>query len=75
MTILLRFCWRAYDFTLRFYPPDLREGFGPEMSEVFRQQTFEAWAEGDWATLLTVIWYATRELFTEALPLGQAHRR
>jgi hypothetical protein len=68
MTTLLSFCWRAYDFTLYFYPADLREGFGSEMSEVFRQQTLHAWTERRWGMLLAVIWYAARELFTEALP-------
>src|SRR5690242_817413 len=68
MLMLLRFCWSAYDFSLCCYPPALREDFGEEMSVVFRQQTLDAWMEGGWRTLAIVIWYAVRELFTEALP-------
>jgi hypothetical protein len=68
MTFLLKLCWRAYDASLRFYPPALRAGYGFEMSELFRQQTTDALAEGGWPLLLAVIWCAVKELFTEALP-------
>jgi hypothetical protein len=68
MLVLLRFCWRAYDIALRFYPQALRESFGPDISEAFRLQTLDAWHEGGWLMLLRVLGCATRELFTEALP-------
>jgi hypothetical protein len=66
--MLLRFCWWAHDISLLCYPAALREDFGAEMSDVFRQQTLDAWAEGRWRRLVAVIWYAVRELFTEGLP-------
>ena len=65
--MFLRLWWRAYDFTLRFYPAELRESFGAEMSEIFRQQTVDARAEGGWA-MARVLYYAFSELFTRALP-------
>jgi hypothetical protein len=68
MPTLLRFCWRAYDLSLRFYPAALRETFGADMSCVFRQQTVDAWAEGGLSMVLRVIGCCFRELFTEALP-------
>lgn len=68
MLNLLTFCWRAYDFSLRFYPASLSEAFGTDMSDAFRQQTLDAWKEGGWFMLLRVLYSAIRELFTEALP-------
>jgi hypothetical protein len=68
MNILLRFCWCAYDLSMNLYPKGLRESFGCEISELFRQQTLDAWAQGSWSMLLAAIWYAAKDLFTEALP-------
>lgn len=68
MLTLLRLCWRVYDFSLYFYPAELRETFGSDMSEVFRLQTVDAWAEGGVALLLRVVLCGIGELFTAALP-------
>ena len=68
MLTLLRLCWRAYDFSLRFYPMSLSETFGVDMSEAFRQQTLDAWEAGGWFMLLRALRCAVTELFTEALP-------
>jgi len=64
----LEFSWRAYEAALRCYPPDLRADFGADMSDAFRQQTLDAWAEGGWWMLLPVIGCAVKELFTVAVP-------
>jgi hypothetical protein len=69
MPALLTLCWRAYDVSLRFYPVELREAFGDDMRDVFRQQTRDAWTDGGWRLLARVLWCAIRELFTEALPI------
>jgi len=69
MPALLRLCWRAYDVSLRLYPVALREAFGADMSDVFRQQTCDAWTEGGLCLLARVVWCAIGELFTEALPI------
>jgi hypothetical protein len=67
MMVLLMLCWRVYDLTLRFYPSGLCDGFGSEMSEIFRRQTLEAWIEDGWAGLRPVVWCATKEFFAEAI--------
>ena len=66
MPTFLKLCWRAYDVSLRFYPAGLREAFGADMSEVFRQQTSDAWADRGLFTLARVLGCAIKELFTEA---------
>src|SRR5712672_1057568 len=68
MPALLRFCWRAYNVSLCFYPLPLRKSFGADMSEAFRQQTLDAWQEGGWMMLLRVLRCASAELFTQAFP-------
>jgi hypothetical protein len=65
---ILRFCRRAYDYSLRLYPTALREAFGADMSDVFAEQMADAWAEGGWPMALRVIGCAFQELFTEGLP-------
>ena len=72
MHTLLRLCWRAYDFSLRCYPASLTKAFGADMSEAFRQQTLDAWEEGQWILLLRVLYCAIAELFTEAIPARAA---
>ena len=42
------------------------------MREVFRQQTVDAWQDRRWRTLLPVLWCATSEVFTKALPARAA---
>jgi hypothetical protein len=66
MLVFLRFCWRAYDLSLCFYPRPLRESFGADMNEAFRLQTLDAWHDGQWLMLLRVLGCALAELFTEA---------
>ena len=68
MQVLLRCCWRVYDVSLCVYPLALRESFGADMSEAFRQQTLDAWREGGWPVLLRVLSCAVEELVTEAFP-------
>lgn len=64
---------RAYSFILLFYPHELRERFGDEMSDVFQQQLEEAWDESGIAGLLRVWLCVVRELLCVALPtqMGQ----
>jgi hypothetical protein len=72
MPTLLRLCWLLYDHSLRFYPAALREKFGSDMSDAFRRQSVDAWAEGGWLMSLPVAGRAFGELFTQALPAQAA---
>jgi hypothetical protein len=67
MMLVLRLCWRVYDFSLHFYPAILRDAFGSEMSEIFRCQTLEAWTERTWSGLLPVLWCGAKEFLTVAV--------
>jgi hypothetical protein len=57
-----------YRRLLILYPHELRSRFGSEMSDVFRQQSGDAWARGGLRALLHVWSLALVELLTLALP-------
>lgn len=68
MPTALRACSRAYSALLIFYPDELRETFGREMTDVFEQQLRAAWTESRVAGVMRVWLYVARELVFVALP-------
>jgi hypothetical protein len=65
---VVRISHALYRGLLVLYPYELRSRFGPEMSDVFRQQSRDAWARGGLRALLHVWSLALVELLTLALP-------
>ena len=65
---------KVYESSLILYPKDFRGDFGMEMSEVFDEQTREAYSRSGFFGLLRVWLSATREIITVAFPGRLAER-
>jgi len=65
---------KAYESSLVLYPRDFRCNFGKEMSEVFDEQTWEAYSRSGLFGLLRIWLSATREIITVAVPGRLAER-
>jgi hypothetical protein len=68
MNGVLRLSERIYGALLLLYPPDLRHEFGPEMSELFREDLDDAWRGRGFAGAVSVWWCALSEVLRIALP-------
>ena len=61
-----------YRILLRLYPSEIRQRWGPEITDTFALQLAEACEEGGWGGVLRVWFGAVGELFQIALPLQVA---
>lgn len=71
---ILDFSRRVYERSLVCYPKDLRDDFGDEMTEVFDKQVSDAYSRSGLVGILRVLFRATREIVTVALPGRLAER-